>query len=157
MQARNIWLRKLYFNISNSKQKQCLTIDTRDIDDLGPGKFRTQADKGTRQIRYYNRNKSDTSFNSFSATKKQTSQKGAIIFSIDKVIANINSSDVNYLELGDKLKNLNNDNIQSKPQQFGNGNITGREPTNKNRNERHKWENNRHGWVSKNPRFLPEQ
>ena len=60
MQARNIWLRKLYFNISNSKQKQCLTIDTRDIDDLGPGKFRTQADKGTRQIHYYNRNKSDT-------------------------------------------------------------------------------------------------
>ena len=38
-----MWFSRLYFNISNSKQKQCLTIDTRDINDLGPGKFRTSA------------------------------------------------------------------------------------------------------------------
>ena len=38
---RNIWIDKLYFEISNSKQKQCLTIDTRDVNELGPGKFRT--------------------------------------------------------------------------------------------------------------------
>ena len=38
---RNIWIDRLYFEISNSKQKQCLTIDTRDVNDLGPGKFRT--------------------------------------------------------------------------------------------------------------------
>ena len=37
----NIRLSRLYFDISNSKQKQCLTIDTRDVNDLGPGKFRT--------------------------------------------------------------------------------------------------------------------
>ena len=40
---RNVWLSRLYFNVSNSKQRQCLTIDTRD---LGPGKFRSQADNG---------------------------------------------------------------------------------------------------------------
>ena len=39
-----VWLNKLYFQISNSKEKQCLTIDTRDVNDLGPGKFRTSAD-----------------------------------------------------------------------------------------------------------------
>ena len=117
------------------KKQQCLTIDTRDINDQRPGKFRTQADDGTRQICHYNRKKSDTNFNSFLAMRKVTSQKGAIIFSIDKVIANINSSDVNYLELGNELKNPNNDNIQSKLQQLGNGNITGREPTDKNRNK----------------------
>ena len=55
--ARNFWLSKLYFNISNSKQKQCLTIGIRDINDLGPGKFRTQADNGTRQICYYKETK----------------------------------------------------------------------------------------------------
>ena len=44
--VRNVWLNRLYFDISNSKQKQCLTIDTRDVNDLGPGKFRTQADSG---------------------------------------------------------------------------------------------------------------
>ena len=42
-----IWINRLYFNISNSKQKQCLSIDTRDVNDLGPGQFRTQADSGT--------------------------------------------------------------------------------------------------------------
>ena len=154
--ARNVWLSKLYFNISNSKQKQCLTIDTRDINYLGPGRFRSQADNGIRQICYYNRNKSNTNFNSFLATRKQTYQKGEIIFSIDKVIANMNSSDVNYLELGDELKNFNNDNTQSKLQQLGNCSITGREPTDKNRNEQYKRENNRHGRVSKKPRFLSE-
>ena len=44
---RNVCLNKLYFDKSNSRQKQCLAVDTRDVNDLGPGKFRTQADKGT--------------------------------------------------------------------------------------------------------------
>ena len=68
----------------------------------------------------------------------------------------MNSSDVNYLELGDELKNFDNDNTQSKLQQLGNCNITGRKPTDKNRNERYKREKNRHGQVSKKPRFLSE-
>ena len=62
---RDLWINRLYFEISNSIQKQCLTIDTRDINDLEPAKFRTQADSDTEQISYYNRNKKDTSFNSF--------------------------------------------------------------------------------------------
>ena len=32
-----IWLNKLYFQISNSKEKKCLTIDTRDVNELGSG------------------------------------------------------------------------------------------------------------------------
>ena len=39
-----VWLNKLYFQISNSKEKMCLTIDTRDVNEFGPGKFRTGAD-----------------------------------------------------------------------------------------------------------------
>ena len=66
--TQNIWINKLYFHISNSKVKQCLTVDTRNVNDLGPGKFRTQADSGTEQICYYNGNKKDTSFNCFLAT-----------------------------------------------------------------------------------------
>ena len=56
---RNIWINRLYFEISNSQEKQCLTVDTCDVNALGPGKFRTHADNGTRQICYYNRNKTD--------------------------------------------------------------------------------------------------
>ena len=54
---RDLWINRLYLEISNSTQKQCLTIDTRGINDLGPGKFRTQADSDAEQICYYNRNK----------------------------------------------------------------------------------------------------
>ena len=66
----------------------------------------------------------DTSFNSFLARREETSQKGAIKFSIDKVITNINNSNVTYSELSNELKNINNDNIQSKLQQLSKGNIT---------------------------------
>ena len=42
--TRNIWINRLYFDISHSRQKQCLTVNTRDVNELGPGKFRTRAD-----------------------------------------------------------------------------------------------------------------
>ena len=47
---RDLWTNHLYLEISNLTQKQCLTIDTRDVNNLGPAKFRTQADNGTEQI-----------------------------------------------------------------------------------------------------------
>ena len=83
---RDIWINHLYFDISDLTQKHCLTIDTCDVNDLGPAKYRTQAGSATEQVCYYNRNKKDTSFNSFLATKKETSSAGEIIFSIVKVI-----------------------------------------------------------------------
>ena len=70
--------------ISNSRQKQCLTIDTRDANELGPTKFRTKADSGTEQICYYNRNKEDTCFDYFFAVRKQTSSPFEINFSVVK-------------------------------------------------------------------------
>ena len=156
--SHSIWLNKLYFDISTSRQKQCLTVDTQTVNDLGPGKFRTQDDDGIKQVCYYNRNKSDTSFNSFLATRKQTSQKNAIKFSIDKVITNVNNSDVSYIEQGDELKNIDNDNFQPKLQQLSNGNTTSRRPADKDRtrdrNKQQKRQNSGHRRVSKKPRFL---
>ena len=58
---RDFWINRLYFDISNSTKKQCLRVDSRDINDLGPAKSRTQADSNQGQICYYNRNKRDTS------------------------------------------------------------------------------------------------
>ena len=37
---RDLWLNKLYFNISSSNKKQCLAIDTRDVNDLGLARFK---------------------------------------------------------------------------------------------------------------------
>ena len=54
---RDLWLNRLYFNISSSNKKQCLTIDTRDVKDLGPARSRTQADNNMEQISIINETK----------------------------------------------------------------------------------------------------
>ena len=149
--SRNIWLNKLYFDISTSKQKMCLTIDTRTINDHGPSKFRTNADNGIEQICYYNRNKSDVHFNSFRAKREQTSE---IRFAIDKITTGLCTSDVRFLNIKNDLKNTDNDNFQSKLKQLGRGNTTTRESRSGDRNEQRKRTNTEHRRVSKKPRFL---
>ena len=62
-----------------------MTIDTREINELGPGKFRTYANDGEEQIYYFNRSKSDTLFISFLAKRTRTKP---ITFSIVKVNLN---------------------------------------------------------------------
>ena len=68
--------------MSSSNKKQCLTIDIRDVNDLGPARFRTQAGK----VCYYNQNKKDKTFNCFLDLIKQTSTADKIIFSITNLI-----------------------------------------------------------------------
>ena len=46
-----------------------MTIDTRDVNELGPGKFRTSAENG--EACYFKTNKSDTHFTSFFARRSQ--------------------------------------------------------------------------------------
>ena len=77
-----VWSNKVYFQISNSKEKKCLTKDTRDVNELGPGKFRTSADNGEEKTCYFNRDKSDTHFTCFSA---KWTQAEPITFSIVKL------------------------------------------------------------------------
>ena len=64
-----VWLNKLYFQISNSNEKKCLTINTRDLNYLGPGKFRTSAENSLEQDCYFNRNNTDTRFKSYVAKR----------------------------------------------------------------------------------------
>ena len=84
-----VWLNKLYFQISNSKEKKYPTIDTREVNELGPGKFRTSADDGEEQTCYFNRNKIDTHFTSFIA-KRIRNLLSTITFSIVKVNSDFN-------------------------------------------------------------------
>ena len=81
--CRDLWINRLYSHISSSSKKHCLTIHTRDVNELRPAKFRTQADKNIKQICYYNRNKKDKPFNSFLAIRKQTLTGEKTIFSIE--------------------------------------------------------------------------
>ena len=91
--TKDLWINRLYFDISNSTKKQCLTIDTRDVNNLRSVKFMTHADSNQEQICYYNLNKRDTSFNSFLTMRKQTSTISEITFSIVKLIDKTNKTD----------------------------------------------------------------
>ena len=102
----------MYYKISNSRQKQCLIIETRDVNELGPAKFRTQVHNGTEQVCYYNRNKKDTCFNSFLVVRKQTVSSLEINFSTVKVIDNKNRQNAIYSEISDELRDFKNDNVQ---------------------------------------------
>ena len=102
--SQNVWLSRLYFDISPSKEKQCLTDNTRPINDLGPGKFRTSADNGREQTCYFNKGKSDTHFNSYFANRRLTSQRSGIRFSIVKVAASLNKLDAGDINLHTELK-----------------------------------------------------
>ena len=105
--SQNVWLSRLYFDISPSKEKQCLTDNTRPINDLGPGKFRTSADNGREQTCYFNKGKSDTHFNSYFANRRLTSQRSGIRFSIVKVAASLNKLDAGDINLHTELKKKN--------------------------------------------------
>ena len=150
--TRNFWINKLYFDISNSKFKQCLTVDTRDVNDLGPEKFRTQADSGTEQICYYNRNKKDTSFNCFLATRKETSSPSEINCSIVKVIGNVNKHDSINFDINDELSDFKNDIVKRTIQQVSESNTVGK--TTAKQHYIRQREPTGHGRVSKKPRFL---
>ena len=91
-----------------------MAIDTRNVNDLGAAKFRTQAENKREQICYYNQNKKGKSFNSFLAVRKQTSQAKDIIFSIVSLIEKTNRNRNIYFEINDELSDFNNDNVQYK-------------------------------------------
>ena len=83
---RGLWINRLYFDISNSSKKQYLTVDTRNVNDLGPARFRIQADSNKEQIYYYNRNEKENNFNCFSDLRKQASTADKILFYIVNLI-----------------------------------------------------------------------
>ena len=148
---RDLWINRLYFDISNSTKKQCLTIDTGDGNDVGPAKFRTQTDSSQEQICYYNRNERDTSFNSFLAVRKQTSTIGDITFSIVKIIDKTNKNTSIYLEINDELSDFNNGSFK-RPVQWISEGETRKETSADGRQERNTTRSNER--ISKKPNFF---
>ena len=130
---KNVWLNKLYFEISNSKEKKCLTIDTRDVSEFGPGKFRTSADNGEEQTCYFNRNKSDAHFTSFFARRTQAEP---IRFSIVKTNSDFNfvnkSLDI-YVKSSVSDRELNRQLQQASSENFNNGRSVNKKRTNSDR------------------------
>ena len=85
--------------------------------------LRTQAHSDTEQICYYNRNKKDTSFNSFLTFRKEKSSTSEITFPIVKVIDKTNKHNSIYSEISDELNDFKNDNVQRTIQQISENNL----------------------------------
>lgn len=68
---RDLWIDRLYYDISNCTEKKFFTIDTQNINYLRPPKLRTDAKNGKEQVCYFNLNKKDKIYNKFLAVKKK--------------------------------------------------------------------------------------
>ena len=88
---RELWLNRLYFEMSNSSVKRCLTIDIKHINNLGLSKFRTGVENDKEQVSNFNSNKKVR----FLAVRKETST-GEVIFSIVSLIDESNKFEDNY-------------------------------------------------------------
>ena len=76
--TRELWLNRLYVEISYSNKKECLTIDCHNFNSIEPSKFRRNAEDRQHQICYYNSNNKDKSFNRFLALRKQNASENII-------------------------------------------------------------------------------
>ena len=103
---RDLWLNRLYFEMSNSTKKECLTIDCRSFNSIGPSKYRTSAESYIRQICYYNRSKKDKLFNRLLSVRKQHAGD-KIIFEIENIIEKTSNGDINYYKVTNELNEFN--------------------------------------------------
>ena len=130
---KNVWLNKLYFQISNSQEKNCLTINTRVVNEFGPGKFRMSVHNREEQTCYFNRNKSDTHFTSFFARRTQAEpiQFSIVkqIFDFDFVHKSLDISAKSSVSDGELKRQLQQDSSES----FNNGRSKNKRRTNSGR------------------------
>ena len=140
--TRELWLNRLYFEISNSNKKSCLTIACRNFNSLGPSKFRTNAESATEHICYYNRNKKDKSFNRFLARRKQSTGE-SIIFEIKNIIEQTKPGDFAYCDINNELEEFNDGRVNDN-----------RANLKRTISEFSSTNNRREEFIRKKPRFL---
>ena len=59
------WLNRLFFDLANTNDKICLTIDSSGVNKDGPGRFRTKADNHEFQFCYFNSKNDEQVYNEF--------------------------------------------------------------------------------------------
>ena len=139
---RDLWLNRLYFEISSSGRKVCLAMDCRNLNSIGPSKYRTTAEIDARQICYYNRNEKDKLFDRFLSERKQCEGED-ITFEIKSIIEETNDENINYYGLNGELDEFKNG--------FSNDD---RKNSKRTIQQSSRTDNTREKSVRKNPKFL---
>ena len=82
-----------------------MAIDIRDVNNLGPSKFRTRAKNDKEQTCYFNYNKKESVINRFLAIRKKH-HDNEILLSIVNLINKSNKFKDIYYNISDELENL---------------------------------------------------
>ena len=84
--ARSLWLNRVFADSANSHEKLCLTFGCGYIYKNGPGRYRSSADNSEKQVCYFNKPNGDVFCNTFiSERMKGEKYDEGIYFKIEKV------------------------------------------------------------------------
>ena len=83
---RSMWISRLFIDLANRDERNCLTTDCSGINNNGPGRYRTKADNPEKQVCYFNETRNDQVYVVFiSQTIKSENFEKGIYFKIDRV------------------------------------------------------------------------
>ena len=83
---RQLWLNRLFTDLANSYEKNCLTTDCGYINQNGPGRFRSHAENPEKQVCYFNKPNEDKFYNVFIRRRiKGDEFDNKIYFQIEKL------------------------------------------------------------------------
>ena len=84
--VRSMWINRLFIDLTNQDERNCLTIDCSGINKNGPGRYRTRADNPEKQVCYFNEPRNDQVYNVFISERiKSGNFEKDIYFKIDRV------------------------------------------------------------------------
>ena len=81
-----MWINRLFIDLADCDERNCLTIDCSGINITGPRRYRTRGDNSEKQVFYFNESRKDKVYNVFKSerTKSGNLEKG-LYFKIDRV------------------------------------------------------------------------
>ena len=86
MPIRQLWLNRVFTDLANSHEKNCLTIDCGYINQNGPGRFRSHAENPEKQVCYFNKPNEDKFYNVFISRRiKGDEFNNKIYFQIERL------------------------------------------------------------------------
>ena len=84
--VRSMWISRLFIDLANRDERNCLTIDCSRINKNGPGRYRTKADNPEKQVCYFNEPQNDQVYLVFISERiKPGNFEKDICFKIDQV------------------------------------------------------------------------
>ena len=89
--VRSMWINRVFINLANQDQRNCLTIDCSGRNKNGSGRCRAKADNPEQQHCYITESQNDQSYNVISERIKSGNFEKGIYFKIDRVKSNMDS------------------------------------------------------------------